>query len=97
MTSERLGREGLAAWEDRKSNTDPEVAAEAKDDGEAPANDDETAKAESEADGAEQAVADEEAQTQRGTKSQSRNVFPIILIRQKKGKRPGNMPDRVWL
>ncbi|KYM77559.1 Adenylate cyclase type 8 [Atta colombica] len=66
LTSERLGREGLAAWEDRKSNTDPEVAAEAKDDGEAPVNDDETSKAEPEAaDGAEQSVADEEAQTQR--------------------------------
>ena len=25
LTSERLGREGLAAWEDRKSNNDPEV------------------------------------------------------------------------
>lgn len=78
MTSERLGREGLAAWEDRKSNTDPEVAAEAKDDGEAPVNDDETSKEEPEAaDGAEQSVADEEAQTQRGTKSQFRNVFPF--------------------
>ncbi|EFN82018.1 Adenylate cyclase type 8 [Harpegnathos saltator] len=28
LTSERLGREGLAAWEDRKSNNDPEVAEE---------------------------------------------------------------------
>lgn len=25
LTSERLGREGLAAWEDRKSHNDPEV------------------------------------------------------------------------
>lgn len=26
LTSERLGREGLAAWEDRKSTSDPEAA-----------------------------------------------------------------------
>ncbi|KAL0108974.1 hypothetical protein PUN28_014223 [Cardiocondyla obscurior] len=65
LTSERLGREGLAAWEDRKSNTDPEVAAELKDDGQLPVEDDETSKGEQEGEGAEQAVTDEEAQTQR--------------------------------
>lgn len=70
LTSERLGREGLAAWEDRKSNADPEVAGEAKDADQVPAENDEAANGELEtADGAEQAVADEEAQTQRGTKS----------------------------
>lgn len=69
LTSERLGREGLAAWEDRKSNADPEVAAEAKDAGQAPDENDESANAEPEADGAEEDVDDEEAQTQRGTKS----------------------------
>ncbi|XP_012222680.1 adenylyl cyclase 78C isoform X3 [Linepithema humile] len=66
LTSERLGREGLAAWEDRKSNTDPEVAAEARDDDQSPVEDDEAAKTEPEgAVGSEQAVTDEEAQTQR--------------------------------
>ncbi|XP_011634249.1 adenylate cyclase type 8 isoform X1 [Pogonomyrmex barbatus] len=63
LTSERLGREGLAAWEDRKSNTDPEVAAEEKDVGQAPAENDEKAEPEAAAE-AEQPVADEEAQTQ---------------------------------
>ncbi|XP_014467955.1 PREDICTED: adenylate cyclase type 8-like isoform X1 [Dinoponera quadriceps] len=62
LTSERLGREGLAAWEDRKSNNDPEVA-EVKDISE-PAENAEVAKAEPEV-AAEQPVADEEAQTQR--------------------------------
>jgi len=73
LTSERLGREGLAAWEDRKSNADPEVAAEEKDAGQAPVEDVEAAKAEPEAIvGAEEAdEADEEAQTQRGTKFRS--------------------------
>lgn len=69
LTSERLGREGLAAWEDRKSNPDPEVAAEVRDDEQLPVEDDEAAKTEPEgAVESEQAVADEEAQTQRGTK-----------------------------
>lgn len=69
LTSERLGREGLAAWEDRKSNNDPEVAEE--EDINEPAEDAEAAKAEPEAAAAaatEQPVADEEAQTQRGTR-----------------------------
>lgn len=70
LTSERLGREGLAAWEDRKSNPDPEVASEAKDASQAPTESIEDDNEEAEAaDGAEEAVADEEAQTQRGTKS----------------------------
>ncbi|XP_029674751.1 adenylyl cyclase 78C isoform X1 [Formica exsecta] len=63
LTSERLGREGLAAWEDRKSNADPEIIAEAKNDVQVPIERIEDAEAESE-DGAEQAVPDEEAQTQ---------------------------------
>lgn len=67
LTSERLGREGLAAWEDRKSNNDPEVAG-VKDIISEPSDDDEDAKAETEAAATEQPVADEEAQTQRGTK-----------------------------
>lgn len=71
LTSERLGREGLAAWEDRKSNADPEIVAEAKDDDQAPVESVEEAESEA---GAEQDVPDEEAQTQRGTK------FPRILI-----------------
>lgn len=67
MTSERLGREGLAAWEDRKSNADPEVAAEAKDDDQSPVEDDEAAKTEPEGAVGSETVTDEEAQTQRGT------------------------------
>ncbi|XP_070148669.1 adenylyl cyclase 78C isoform X1 [Polyergus mexicanus] len=65
LTSERLGREGLAAWEDRKSNADPEIIAEAKNDVQVPIERIEDAEAESEADDAEQAVPEEEAQTQR--------------------------------
>lgn len=71
LTSERLGREGLAAWEDRKSTADPENAAEAKNAGQEPIENVEAADAEPEAAGAEQAEADEEAQPQYGTK------FPI--------------------
>ncbi|XP_020287381.1 adenylate cyclase type 8-like isoform X2 [Pseudomyrmex gracilis] len=63
LTSERLGREGLAAWEDRKSNADPEIVIEPKDTSQEPAEDVEAAKAEPEA--AEQAVSEEEAPTQR--------------------------------
>lgn len=66
LTSERLGREGLAAWEDRKSNNDSEVAEEK--DISPPAENAEAAKTEPEAAAAEQPVADEEAQTQRGMK-----------------------------
>lgn len=66
LTSERLGREGLAAWEDRKSNNGSEVTEEK--DVDAPAVNDEAAKAEPEVAVGEQPVADEEAQTQRGTK-----------------------------
>lgn len=66
LTSERLGREGLAAWEDRKSNNDSE-AGEAKV-ASAPVESDEDAKTETEVAVAEQPVADEEAQTQRGTR-----------------------------
>jgi len=76
LTSERLGREGLAAWEDRKSNADPEVTAEAKDAGQASDESVESANAEPEAAvGAEEAVDDEEAQTQRGTKSRFQDMF----------------------
>ncbi|TGZ55798.1 Adenylate cyclase [Temnothorax longispinosus] len=65
LTSERLGREGLAAWEDRKSNTDPEIAAEEKNAGQAPDENVEAATTEPETAGeTEQPVADEEAQTQ---------------------------------
>ncbi|XP_071569284.1 adenylyl cyclase 78C isoform X3 [Temnothorax nylanderi] len=65
LTSERLGREGLAAWEDRKSNADPEIAAEEKDAGQALDENVEAATTEPEtAVEAEQPVADEEAQTQ---------------------------------
>lgn len=79
LTSERLGREGLAAWEDRKSNADPEVAAEAKDAGQAPAENDESANTEPEATvGTEQSVDDEEAQTQHGTKSRFQDVLSDI-------------------
>lgn len=89
LTSERLGREGLAAWEDRKSNggPDPEVAAGAKDVGQAPAENVEAAKTDPEAaSGAEQAVADEEAQTQRGTKSRSPGcVWPDVKRAGRKG------------
>lgn len=69
LTSERLGREGLAAWEERKSNADPEVAEDdGKDDNEALNSSEETAKTEPEAPaGAESALDDEEAQTQCGT------------------------------
>lgn len=80
LTSERLGREGLAAWEDRKSNTDPEVAAEEKNDGQVPAENDEAAKAEAETASGAESVADEEAQTQCGTISRSRDVFPFSPI-----------------
>lgn len=81
LTSERLGREGLAAWEERKSNTDPEVAAEEKDDGQVSAENDEAANAEPEtASGADQPVADEEAQTQHGTISRSWDVVPFSPI-----------------
>ncbi|XP_077277148.1 adenylyl cyclase 78C isoform X4 [Temnothorax americanus] len=65
LTSERLGREGLAAWEDRKSNTDPEITAEEKNAGQAPDENVEAATTEPEtAVETEQPVADEEAQTQ---------------------------------
>lgn len=62
LTSERLGREGLAAWEDRKSNNDPEVpdineTTEATEDAEISAEPDAIL--------ADQPV-DAEAQTQRG-------------------------------
>ncbi|XP_011176246.1 adenylyl cyclase 78C isoform X2 [Solenopsis invicta] len=65
LTSERLGREGLAAWEDRKSNggPDPEVAAGTKD--QSPDENVESSKTEPEATSTDQPVADEEAQTQR--------------------------------
>ncbi|KZC05160.1 Adenylate cyclase type 8 [Dufourea novaeangliae] len=61
LTSERLGREGLAAWEDRKSTNDPEVADESdssdpNEDGEIPTDPDVVL--------ADQPV-DTEAQTQR--------------------------------
>ncbi|XP_033339591.2 adenylyl cyclase 78C isoform X1 [Megalopta genalis] len=61
LTSERLGREGLAAWEDRKSSSDPEVpddteTEEAIDDDETPGD--------PEVDLDDQSV-DAEAQTQR--------------------------------
>ncbi|EZA54802.1 hypothetical protein DMN91_007094 [Ooceraea biroi] len=65
LTSERLGREGLAAWEERKSNADPEVAANAKNVVEALNESEEATKTEPEAVvGAEPAEADEEAQAQ---------------------------------
>ncbi|XP_012527776.2 adenylyl cyclase 78C isoform X2 [Monomorium pharaonis] len=69
LTSERLGREGLAAWEDqRKSNggPDPEIAAGTKDVDEETDENAEGAKTEPEAiSAAEQTAADEEAQAQR--------------------------------
>lgn len=68
LTSERLGREGLAAWEDRKSNADPEIIVENKENNEAPDEDIEDAEAEPEV-GEGQDDPDEEAQTQHGTKA----------------------------
>lgn len=91
LTSERLGREGLAAWEDRKSTADPEIAAEAKNAGQAPDVSVEDANAEPEAGvGAEQAESDEEAQPQYGTKSRFRNALPFRSAREE----AGNVCDR---
>jgi len=74
LTSERLGREGLAAWEDRKSNADPEIVAEVKEDDQAPDEHIEDAEEESDvAAGEGEADPDEEAQTQRGTKASPGN------------------------
>jgi len=67
LTSERLGREGLAAWEERKSNADPEVAADAKDEDDTLDESEETKTEPEAAAGEEPSVADEEAQTQHGT------------------------------
>lgn len=67
LTSERLGREGLAAWENRenrKSNNDSETD-EAKD-ASASVQDDEAEETEAEAEDVEQPVPDEEAQIHRG-------------------------------
>ncbi|XP_076685678.1 adenylyl cyclase 78C isoform X3 [Andrena cerasifolii] len=61
LTSERLGREGLAAWEERKSNNDPEVPDENETIEEAEDADDSP---DADEDIAEQPV-DAEAQTQR--------------------------------
>jgi len=71
LTSERLGREGLAAWEERKSNADPEVAADSKDEDDTLDESEETTKTEPEAVGAEPSVTDEEAQTQHGTNAEN--------------------------
>lgn len=84
LTSERLGREGLAAWEDRKSNADPEIVIEPKDISQEPAEDVEAAKAEPEA--AEQAVTEEEAPTQRGTKVTSAISAAHVCFSSKRSK-----------
>lgn len=63
LTSERLGREGLAAWEDRKSNNDPEVP-DTEEENEPP--EDPEISTDPDVVLAEEPV-DAEAQTQRGT------------------------------
>ena len=64
LTSERLGRESLAAWEDRKQNTDPEVSVMKEMDKEKEAID---ALAEPEVVVSEPTEKDSEAQIQPGT------------------------------
>lgn len=63
LTSERLGREGLAAWEDRKCSNDPDPVDEVMDTSDAA---DDSSEAEPEAAVAEEPVEDEEAQSQPG-------------------------------
>jgi hypothetical protein len=98
LTSERLGREGLAAWEERKSNADPEVAADAKDEDDTLDESEETTKTEPEvAVGAEPAVTDEEAQMQHGTnesRKSSNKSLADAFLNLKKEKRAIRVCDR---